>query len=339
MKRLPKGYGSVCKLSGNRRQPYAARVTTGKKADGKPQYTYLGYYPTREEALAALADYNRNPYDPQIAQATLADIWEIFKTRRFDKISESGRTVYKAAYGHLKPLHSELIASIRTYQMQRLIDDIPRKWQTKSHVQTLLCQLCEIAVELDIVQKNYARFVTLGAKPKSDIHSTFTDEEIKKLFENVFAEEWADTVLIMIYSGLRPSEMLGIKVEDIHIAEGYIRAGIKTAAGKNRVIPINDKVLPFIKKRYDSSASFLIEENGRPLAYAAYKSRFKALMKALGMDHLPHDGRHTFASLMDTAGANPIAVKRIMGHASQDITDRVYTHKTIGELLKNVNMI
>lgn len=339
MKRLPKGYGSVCRLSGNRRQPYAARVIAGTKADGKPQYTYIGYYATRAEALAALADYNRSPYDPKMAQATLADVWEIFKTRRFDKISKSGRDVYNAAYRHLAPFHSMQIASIKTYQMQKLIDEIPRKWQTKSHVQTLLCQLCEIALELDIVQKNYARFVTLGAKPQSDIHSTFTDAEIRKLFENVFAEEWADTVLIMIYSGLRPSELLGIKVENVHISEGYLRAGIKTAAGKDRVIPINEKVMPFIKKRFDSSAAFLVEENGRPLAYAAYKSRFNALMKRLGMEHLPHDGRHTFASLMDTAGANPIAVKRIMGHASQDITDRVYTHKAIGELRQNVNMI
>ena len=55
--------------------------------------------------------------------------------------------------------------------------------------------------------------------------------------------------------------------------------------------------------------------------------------------HLPHDGRHTFASLMDTAGANKLAIKKIMGHASQDITDSVYTHKTEDELLKCIDML
>jgi phage integrase family len=63
------------------------------------------------------------------------------------------------------------------------------------------------------------------------------------------------------------------------------------------------------------------------------------MMNRLGMEHLPHDGRHTFASLADTAGMNKIAIKKIMGHASNDITEKVYTHKEVSELLANVNMI
>ena len=50
-------------------------------------------------------------------------------------------------------------------------------------------------------------------------------------------------------------------------------------------------------------------------------------------------GRHTFASLMDTAGANKLCIKRIMGHASPDITDSVYTHKTIEQLIEAIDLI
>lgn len=50
-------------------------------------------------------------------------------------------------------------------------------------------------------------------------------------------------------------------------------------------------------------------------------------------------GRHTFASLMDTAGANKLCIKRIMGHASPDITDAVYTHKTIEQLIEAIDLI
>ncbi len=63
------------------------------------------------------------------------------------------------------------------------------------------------------------------------------------------------------------------------------------------------------------------------------------MMNRLGMEHLPHDGRHTFASLADTAGMNKIAIKKIMGHASNDITEKVYTHKDVAELLTCVNML
>jgi integrase len=52
-------------------------------------------------------------------------------------------------------------------------------------------------------------------------------------------------------------------------------------------------------------------------------------MEKLSMDHLPHDGRHTCATLLDNAGISKTIVKKILGHFSQDITEKVYTHKTI----------
>ena len=65
----PNGYGSVVKLSGNRRKPFTARKTTGWNDKGHPIYLTIGYYATRQEGLIALAEYNRNPYD--IEQRTL----------------------------------------------------------------------------------------------------------------------------------------------------------------------------------------------------------------------------------------------------------------------------
>lgn len=62
-------------------------------------------------------------------------------------------------------------------------------------------------------------------------------------------------------------------------------------------------------------------------------------MEKLQMNHNPHDCRHTFASLMDTANANKLAIKRIIGHSSQDLTDDIYTHKTIQELIDAIDLI
>lgn len=339
MRRLPKGFGSVCKLSGNRRKPYAARVTVGKDSKGQTAYKYLGYYSTQAEAIQVLTDYCKNPYDVDQSKVTVADIWEIFKSRRFPVISGSGKNIYNAAYKHLAPIADIPIKDLRTYQLQSLIDSIDRSWQSKSHVQTLLHQMFDIAIELDIVQKNYSEFVKLGAKPQSDKHSAFTPAEIDLLFQSVFSEPWADTVLIMIYTGMRPSELLNVKIEDVHLNDKYIIGGMKTAAGKNRVIPISNKVMPFVLKRYSTAQTFLIEDKGKCLSYETYKRHFAKTMSHLGLTHLPHDGRHTFASLADSAGVNKVAVKLIMGHASNDITERVYTHKAIDELIAAVNVI
>ncbi len=92
---------------------------------------------------------------------------------------------------------------------------------------------------------------------------------------------------------MRPSELLNIKISDVHLEEKYMVGGLKTKAGKNRVIPISDKVLPFVKKRYNPDNTFLIEYNNKPVSYNAFNSNFKQLMSDLNMEHLPHDGRHT----------------------------------------------
>ena len=61
-------------------------------------------------------------------------------------------------------------------------------------------------------------------------------------------------------------------------------------------------------------------------------------MDSLKMAHTPHDTRHTFITLMDEAEVNPNIIKKIVGHASKDITDR-YTHKNLQQMLEAVNKI
>lgn len=62
-------------------------------------------------------------------------------------------------------------------------------------------------------------------------------------------------------------------------------------------------------------------------------------MKELGMNHLPHDCRHTTATMLDNAGVDRTIVKLILGHTSTDVIERVCTHKTPEQLLNAINMI
>ncbi len=55
--------------------------------------------------------------------------------------------------------------------------------------------------------------------------------------------------------------------------------------------------------------------------------------------HTPHDCRHTFTSLLDSAGANEVCIDRLVGHASKSLTKRTYTHKDIEELRAAVELI
>ena len=61
-------------------------------------------------------------------------------------------------------------------------------------------------------------------------------------------------------------------------------------------------------------------------------------LKKLGMDHLPHDCRHTFAIAADRC-IDKTMMQRIMGHKLDTLADRVYIHKTAAELVESVNKI
>lgn len=145
-----------------------------------------------------------------------------------------------------------------------------------------------------------------------------------------------DLILITIYTGLRPTELLEITTDNVHLNEQYMIGGMKTEAGTDRVIPIADKILPLVKNRYDANRRFLVNNKyGNHYTYGSYVSaNFNTVMNKLNMKHLPHDGRHTFASLMDDAGANEVCIKLIMGHSMRNnVTKGVYTHKPHSNLL------
>ena len=57
------------------------------------------------------------------------------------------------------------------------------------------------------------------------------------------------------------------------------------------------------------------------------------------MYHTPHETRHTTASLLDSAGINDTTIKMILGHARKGVTKAVYTHKTLSELRKAVDIL
>ena len=105
--RLPNGYGTVYKLSGNRRNPYVAKKTKGWESDpktgkAKQLYTVVGYYPTRKKALTALAEFNTNPYDINAAKVTFEDVYEQWSEIHFKKIKDTNG--YKAAFNTSKDL-------------------------------------------------------------------------------------------------------------------------------------------------------------------------------------------------------------------------------------------
>ena len=145
----------------------------------------------------------------------------------------------------------------------------------------------------------------------------------------------------MIFSGLRIGELLLIKKTDVDLENKTITGGIKTEAGKNRLVPINHKILELIKNRMTKSNEYLIENSrGTRMKYDNYyRDHWISIMEQLNMNHKPHDARHTFATLMSNADANPVSIKKLIGHSSYETTEKIYTHKDVEDLRKAIESI
>ena len=236
--KLPNNYGSVYKLSGNRRRPYIAKITIGYNNKGKQIFKPIGYYATKEEGLQALALYNNAPYDIDLKNITFKELYTKWLISKSKKIENNSLKLYKNAYkNHCSKLHNKIFVNIRKRDIQELIDNCSCGYTIKKYIKGLCNQLYNFADELDVpITKNYAEFVDLGKEEKSTLHINLKEEEINLLWNNLNVED-VDLALILIYTGLRPNELLNIKKTDVFLDENYMIGGSKTEAGKNRIIP------------------------------------------------------------------------------------------------------
>lgn len=353
--RNPNGYGGITKLPGNRRNPFRVRVTAGwdLTPEGKQKQLYqtLGYYPTRKEAMMALAEYNQNPYDLNNKKVTFEYCYNAWSPKHYEKYKAAANSL-KAAYKYCKDIHKIPMADIRLKHLQDVMDSVSDKSVTmQTKLKTVFLKTFKFALENDIIQKDYSKFVTITqTETKQDIKNKFfTREEIKKVFEN---KDWivsypyrrrgyrdiklVDTIIIQLYTGTRIGELLEIKCEDINLAKRTIHVrGTKTDAA-DRIVPIHKDLVPYLEARIAEGNEYLFTNtNGNPFDPKQYrKSFFDPFMEIIGANHTTHALRHTFISIMDRCGvpAESVVLKRIVGHANKSVTEH-YTHKEIDELI------
>lgn len=347
--RLPNGYGSVYKLSGKRRKPWAVRITKSISYDensGKAKQTraIIGYYETKPLALQALARYNEDPYDLNADTITFEGLYEKWSDEYFKTLANhsSVRTT-KAAYNHSAPLHNLKMKEIKVVHLEETIKNAKVGSSTKGRMKSLYNQMYRYALKHEIVDKDYAALCNPVKREAPDKKAVpFTDKEIQILWDNL-SFPFVDMVLIGIYSGWRPQELSVLKTADVDLKNSVMFGGLKTEAGRNRYVPIHPKIRPLIEERYDEKNEYLFnDENGQQgtfMTYDKYRGRFNKIMLRLKMKHRPHETRHTFITLAKQAGMDEYILKLIVGHAISDVTEKVYTHRTVEQLHEEISKI
>ena len=345
----PNGYGSVVKLSGNRRKPFEVRVNTRMDERYYPVYDVLGRFSSREDALIALAEYNKNPYNITDRQITFSQLYEKFYKNKYEysgkTFSQSSKNCTKSAYKQCSILYNLAYSKLRTDDFRSVLGQLndkgkPLSHALQEHIKNLFTQMDKFALQNDVIEKGYASFAAITVSEDDTPGVPFTPEELRLLWENKDMP-WVDSILIYMYSGWRVSELIFMPPEDIDLKERTFKGGLKTAAGKNRIVPIHSKIYRFVENRLSENNGILFSIGGQPINRTTYTKLFKDTLKSIGITtyHTPHDCRHTFTSLLDSAGVNQVCIDRLIGHASKSLTTRTYTHKTIEELRQAIEMI
>ena len=126
---------------------------------------------------------------------------------------------------------------------------------TKSRIKSMFNLMFDYALEHEIVERNYARTFDVSDEIIKEIdsvkrnHFPFNDSEQKILWENVDRAKYVDWILIQCYMGWRPQELATLRLDDVNLTERYIRGGMKTEAGIQRIVPIHSRIFYLVQKK------------------------------------------------------------------------------------------
>lgn len=349
-RKLPNGFGQITKLKNpNLRKPYRAMITVGHDELGRPISRLLkpqSYFETYNEAYEALLANAKSPYD-RSRDITLEELYEQWRQEAFRDIAISTSGQYKTAWGYCGPLKRMKVRDIRPRNIKELICQPNIPDSLRNTIKILLNLLFDYSTENEISEKNYARITKIkrpdGYYKVKNPHRSLSDEEISVLWQHN-GDKIVDKILIQCYTGLRPSELCFIKMENINLDEQYFIAGSKTKAGKNRKIPIHPLIADLVEKYYKISVC-----EGRPYlfgsgaseSYRTYRRQFNKKCEELGISaHTPHDPRKFFVTTAKKYQVDEYAIKRIVGHEIVDLTEKVYAERNFewlrSEMLKIV---
>jgi integrase/recombinase XerC len=218
---------------------------------------------------------------------------------------------------------------------------------------TSLKTLFKFLIKQSIVKVNPASNIH-SIKIEKKLPEIIDEKDLKILFDKILSDVTEDysllrdkTILLTFYyTGMRLSELINIKKQDIDFQNLTIK--VLGKRNKERYIPITKKFAKFLKfylsqteKRYNFAQNnyyiFLTDKGKKTYPKFIYRKVNNYLSNITTIHKKsPHILRHTFATHLLNKGADINAIKEILGHANLAAT-QIYTHNTIEKLKKTYN--
>ena len=321
------GTGTVYKLKNGK---YIATVTIGyeKCADGiKRRRTRSKVFVKRKDALAALTKLTAEPIRNIPTLRQLYDRW--LPTH---KAGKQTLDCYKAAFKYFRDVELFRLDNLSIEDLQECIDSCGKSRRTQENMKTALGLMYKYGTPRHLIPDdlNLAQYLRVGGEQAAH-RDAFTDVQIEKI-RRAGTEE-ADTVLMMIYLGFRPSEFLELTDRDYDRKHHAFTGGAKTEAGIGRTVTVSPKILPLVEDRIKNAGFITHDKTGSKWRLQQFTEKvfYKALEDA-GIEnpiitvagetprhkYTPHSCRHTFATLMKRAAGSDKDKLALIGHTSDE---------------------
>lgn len=288
-------------------------------------------------AQKILADYNRiKNITPDKKGKTFAEIYEDFYKYKFEqdkskKFSESAKNSMRAAFKNCSAIHDCEFRSLRHDDLQKVIDECKLGHASLELIKNLFKQMYAYGEIYELCEKDYSAHVKIKIADDDEHGVPFSDLECKKLWEYK-NNPVIEMILIMCYSGYR---IAAYQTMHVDLNQKTFQGGVKTSAGKDRIVPIHSAIFPLVCHRIKQYGTLMSCNTNR------FRNDMYKALETIGIaKHTPHDCRHTFSALCEKYKVNENDRKRMLGHSfGNDITNQIYGHRDIEDLRIEIEKI
>lgn len=310
------------------------------------RFRYLAYFSKSSDAHQYLAKMNRGePAQEHVSKTSEPDFKTVYNMYiQFAKSlnkppSKASLHAYNTGFNNWEPVHDIKFRQITTMQLQDCLTQHGTMSRSSvGKMVTILKKMYRYGMAHHLCDEDLTPWLFQEHSDEpSVVHTPFTTEEINKLWKT--SSKAAKITLIFIYCGFRCTEFLKLENANIHLDERYLVGGIKTEAGRNRIIPIHKKIDPIIREFYNPDSKYFYPNGlGGEMRYSQFITyHWNVFQEELGMTHLTHDARHTLGTVLEDIGVPLLHRKLIMGHSLHDVTEGTYTHVSTEALIADID--
>lgn len=349
---------------------YEVKVTIGKTFDGK--LIRKSFYSTisKADARAKAEQYKINqavhdatgeaPEAPVTAFSTWATKWlDTYKkgtVKEYTYLFTYKSNVEKYLIPYFGKAH---LTDIKQIDIQRYFNIVkkdngePLAKATLDMQKMILKSIFEAAIDNDLCYKNPVKNIKFQKVSEKTEKHVWTKEQAE-IAQKYCMDRWRLDIVIFLNTGIRRSELLGLKWSDIDFDNNimHIQRAITSTKGKTiigepksktsiRYIPLSEDFVQYLKK-FITDNDYVLGIDGYmpPRTYSRYFSNFmNKLVEDVGLPRLtPHELRHTFGTLKREEGVDIYTIQRVMGHSDISVTASIYVHNDIEVLRKQLKL-